>query len=176
MALTNEEKQEIIETVFITILAALNNPKCKIKSQDTDYHTKTIRRLYAYPLLKRNVKKAEQDIEDLFKEEFKTCPAVHHAMEYYGEGCTVDEVRYVKKLLIEKDMYRDLEEIHKIDTALIEIQDDVFSKIIPWIFFENMPIDKITTRMYCNRATVYRHKKRLIDKLTICLYGADVLA
>ena len=114
-------------------------------------------------------------VEDLYKEEFGACPAVHHAMEYYGEKCTLDEIRYVKKLKIEHIYYRDKEEVDFIDSVLEEIKDEYYGGIIKMIYFDKMKIEDIANKMSCDKVTLYRHRNRLLDILSIRFFGKDVL-
>lgn len=178
MALSQKDKQEICDVTAYTIVAIMERYKNLIQNEKAiieNNRQKVTRRLYAYPILKRNVENYKLDIADLQKEEFKTSPAVRHIQAYWNNDLTADDIREIKTLEIEQAMYRDEQEIAKIDRALAEIQDDAFYEIIPALYFYKTHVEALTNKLYCNRATIYRHKKRLLDKLSICLYGAEAL-
>lgn len=177
MSLTKKDKEEISTLISLTLLILFNKhqPINNENISNEHYQKKTAKLLYAYPILKRNVERYKKDIEDLYKEEFKTCPAVHHTQAYYGETWTVDEQRYAKKLIIEKNMYRDIKQIQDIDKILAEIKDDNFYDIIPAIFFENKSIEYLSEKFYCNKVTIYRNKKRLLNTLSIYFFGANAI-
>ena len=130
MALTKADINKISDMIKLTVMAVVSEAiktviqdnSINLKQKPINYREKTIKKLEAYNILKHNMQKCEKDIEDLYKEEFGVCPAVHHAMEYYGEKCTLDEIRYVKKLKIEHIYYRDKEEVDFIDSVLEEIK------------------------------------------------------
>lgn len=106
MALTKADLNKISDMIKMTVMAVVSeaiktiiqNNSINLKQKPINYREKTIKKLEAYNILKHNMEKCEKDIEDLFKEEFGACPAVHHAMEYYGEKCTLDEIRHAKKI------------------------------------------------------------------------------
>ena len=179
MALSQKDKQEICNITAFTIIAVLEKYKNLLHSEKATvefYRRKVARRLKAYPQLKRNIERCKLDIADLYKEEFNSSPVVRHIQDYYGNDLTVDEIRHVKITTIQRDIDRDQKEIDIIDKALAELKDDGFYEIIPALYFDNRHIEDLTSKLYCNKVTIYRHKKRLLDKLSICLYGADVLA
>nr|DAZ17107.1 MAG TPA: Protein of unknown function (DUF1492) [Caudoviricetes sp.] len=181
MALTKADLGKINDLVKINILAAVREAVKEIAKEMSagknavNYRDKTIKKLEAYNILKHNLEKCERDMDDLYKEEFGTCPAVHHAMEYYGEKCTVDEIRYVKKLKIEHDYYRDKEEVDFIDSILNEIKDDYYGEIIKMIYFDKVRIEDIAAKMKCDKVTLYRNRNRLLDILSIRFFGKDAI-
>lgn len=183
MALTKADLNKISDMIKLTVMAVVSeaiktiiqNNSINLKQKPINYREKTIKKLEAYNILKHNMEKCEKDIEDLFKEEFGACPAVHHAMEYYGEKCTLDEIRHAKKLKIEHIYYRDKEEVDFIDCALEEIKDEYYGGIIKMIYFDKMKIEDIANKINCDKATLYRHRNRLLDILSIRFFGKDVL-
>lgn len=178
MALTKADINKISDMIKLTVMAVVSEAiktviqdnSINLKQKPINYREKTIKKLEAYNILKHNMQKCEKDIEDLYKEEFGACPAVHHAMEYYGEKCTLDEIRYVKKLKIEHIYYRDKEEVDFIDSVLEEIKDEYYGGII-----NKMKIEDIANKMSCDKVTLYRHRNRLLDILSIRFFGKDVL-
>ena len=181
MALTKADLGKINDLVKINILAAVREAVKEVTKEMSagknavNYRNKTIKKLEAYNILKHNLEKCERDMEDLYKEEFGACPAVHHAMEYYGEKCTVDEIRHVKKLKIEHDYYRDKEEVDCIDSALDEIKDDYYGGIITKLYFDKVKIETIADEKNCDKATIYRNRNRLLDILSIRFFGKDAI-
>ena len=101
MALTKADINKISDMIKLTVMAVVSEAiktviqdnSINLKQKPINYREKTIKKLEAYNILKHNMQKCEKDIEDLYKEEFRACPAVHHAMEYYGEKCTLEKIK-----------------------------------------------------------------------------------
>ena len=43
------------------------------------------------------------------------------------------------------------------------------------IYFDKMKIEDIANKINCDKATLYRHRNRLLDILSIRFFGKDVL-
>jgi len=60
--------------------------------------------------------------------------------------------------------------------ALGAIRDDPYYQIIELKFFEKLSHEEIAAQIPCGLNTVTRHLGRLLDIMSVTLYGADVLA
>ena len=165
--------ENLNQTVKETVWSVVDELEGK-RGQNT-YKDKTIKHLKAYPFLKENINKYEKDIADIFKEEFGTCSAVHHAIEYYGDKLTVDEIRNVKKLQIEHMYYKDMAEVEKIEWAIKSIDGDEYASIIPMIYFDKMRVEDVADKLGCDKATLYRNRNRLLDILKLKFFGAKAI-
>lgn len=62
-----------------------------------------------------------------------------------------------------------------VDAALKEISNDPYYKIIEKFYFEDRTWEYVTEYCKCDKATMYRNKKQLVDKLKIILFSGDVI-
>ena len=122
--------QDTIRQTFLAIAITFMNESQNKKNEKETYSDQTIKKLKAYPILKNNIKEHKQDLEDIYKEEFGSSPAVHIAQEYYCSDWTLDEIRHVKAVEIEFKIHRDQEVINQIDRAMNEIKSDYYWSII----------------------------------------------
>lgn len=169
--IVHEAVRQSFLAVFFTMIKELSEKG----SEKENYRDKTIKKLKAYPILQNNIKEYEKDLEDIYKEEFGSSPAVHIAQGYYCSDLTIDEIRRAEALKIEVKIERDMRIIKEMDRALAEIKDDYYAPIIKSIYFDKLEADDIAQTLHCDRATVYRNKNRLLNILAIKLYGGDVL-
>ncbi len=168
MSLTKQDKAEIQKYFKDAVTFGKSNTKDKYKQ--------TEKRLYAYPILVKNIDRYYLDIEDIKKEDLKRS----HDIVFFGTGGTsstadLEDLRESKILIIQQKIIRDKNELKEIDAALKLIADDEYYKIIELNYFKNMPHDDIATTLNCDRATVFRNKKRLINIISISFYGANAL-
>ena len=137
----------------------------------------TKKRLYAYPLLKENIERYKADIEDIRKEEFgKSKSIVMYSPSGGGEKPTLEELREAKILIVERKIARDEAEIKEINAALDTIKEDAYYPLIEMMFFQKLGQDEIAERMICDKTTIWRNVGRLLDAMSIALYGADTFA
>lgn len=176
MALSVDDKKSIKEYVNICIKEYIDLLRSEKdisinKTYDVKYYRKKVEKyLYMYPHLKQNIISREIDIINLNKENFETYPAVHK-INTNGLVLTIEDKRKAITRKIQKDIDNDKLLIKRIEKALQTIKDDKYYKIISLFYFDNMKIDDISACLYCDNATVYRNKKRLIDKLIVILFG-----
>jgi hypothetical protein len=140
-------------------------------------YQQTEKRLYAYPVLKRNIERYKKDIEDVKKEDMQKSHDFVIFIKNSGGGDKPDleELRAAKVLMIEQKISRDQKEIEEIEAALKEIKADEYYKVINLCYFEQISKTEIEERMHCVNMTLWRNRKRLINKLSLSLYGADAI-
>lgn len=168
MALTQKDKEEIKELFKSAVSLG--------KKIERNTYKQTEKRLYAYPVLKKNIERYKKDIEDVNQEEFSRSKDI----AFYAAGAgtekpDIEEIRKAKIFVIEQKIARDREEIKEIEAALDEIRNDEYFEIIPLHYFQKVDQETITKRVYCDKVTVWRNRKRLLNIINICLFGADAL-
>lgn len=169
MGLTQKDEEKIQNLFREAVTAGKYYAKDKYKQ--------TEKRLYAYPVLQRNINRYKLDIEDVKQESFGKSQDFVIYCKNSGDSSTpsLEELREAKVLVIERKIARDEKEIVEINAALEEIQADEYYKIITMLYFQGIKGDDIAEALHCDRATIYRNRKRLINTLSISLYGADAL-
>ena len=65
--------------------------------------------------------------------------------------------------------------INVINEAVNMISDDKYIDIIRYFYFENKTIEEIAELTNLDERTIYRHKKRLVKRIAIILYGDEAL-
>ncbi len=177
MALTEKDLQKI-EAVFDRQIKNLTYVGGGGKRKGKDWIKLTKKRLYAYPLLKGNIERCKLDIEDIKREEFGKSKSITMFSVNGGgaEKPTLEELREAKILLVERKIARDEAEIKEIDAALATIKDDYYYPAIEMMFFKKLRQEGIAAHLRCDKTTVWRQVGRLLDVMSITLYGADALA
>ena len=140
-----------------------------------DVIRKVKRRLYAYPQLKANIKEYELDIEDIKRELFGRDKSIVLKRSRGGEPLSIEERRAARILLLEQYKERDEREIKTIERALSKIETEEYSGIIRLYYFDRLTVQAIAGKMNCDVSTMYRQKSRLVNMLSVILYGADAL-
>lgn len=168
MALTQKDKEEIKEL--------FKNAVSLGKKVERNTYKQTEKRLYAYPVLKKNIERYKKDIEDVKQEDFSRSKDI----AFYAAGAgtekpDIEEIRKAKIFVIEQKIARDQKEIKEIERALYEIRNDEYFEIIPFQYFEKLNPEEIENKIHSSNATIWRNRKRLLNTISIHLYGADAL-
>lgn len=131
-------------------------------------------RLYAYPELKRNIQKYNDDIADLRQEGGggRSKDIVFFSSHGGGTRLSADEIMEARIMIVQKKIFRDQTEIDEIDYALQSIAADEYYSAVEMKYFEEKSDDEIGEAMNCDASTVRRNKSRLIRRLAVKLYGA----
>ena len=147
----------------------------KEEKQGNEIVRKVKKRLYAYPQLKENIKEYELDIADIKRELFGRDKSIVLQVSRGGEPLSIEERRAARILLLEQYKERDEREIKTIERALKKIEREEYSGIIRLYYFERLMVQAIAEKMNCDVSTMYRQKARLVNMLSVILYGADAL-
>ena len=143
-----------------------------------DFTKLTKKRLYAYSHLKSNIERYKADIEDtkIEKDFGKSKSIIEFRSRTTGEPPTEDEIRQARIILLERKIARDETELKELDAALNAVKDDEYYNLIDMIFIKNMKQDDVAEIAHCDKTTVWRNVGRMLDTMSIVLYGADALA
>ncbi|WP_110955741.1 DUF1492 domain-containing protein [Anaerosinus massiliensis] len=171
MGLTKKDHEEI-ENLFNKAVSFGRR-----QSTERDTYRRTERSLRAYPILKENIKRYELDIKDIAKEDMRTSKdfVLYLANSGGSEKMDIEDIREAKILAIRQKIVRDQKKIEEINIALNTIKSDEYYQVIEMIYFEGLKEEEIVEQMHCDRTTVYRNRKRLINTISVSLWGADAV-
>ena len=145
------------------------------KKQDTFHRTE--RRLYAYPVLKKNIERYLADIEDIKHEDMGKSADIVLYQTNSGKSPEMDleELRAEKIFTITEKLHRDRAEVEEIEAALEYIRGDKNYEVIPMTYFERKSKEEICRKTGVSSSTLWRICCRLIRDLELVLYGASAL-
>lgn len=140
-------------------------------------YKQTEARLYAYPVLKENIKRYEQDIKDLELEKI-TCRSkdlTRFSACVTGIRLTPEEIQEGKIIGVQIKLERDRKEIEEIEKAIDDISGDSYFQVISMRYFEGLNDNIIASQLPCDERTVRRNRSRIIKNIALKLYGAEAL-
>lgn len=139
-------------------------------------YKQTESKLYAYPTLVKNIKRYELDIADLKREKItEKSKDITSYSECGGIRLSPEEKQAAKIIAVQMKKARDEAEVKEIETALSEVTDDAYYKIIELRYFNNMADEDIAETLNCEKTTVWRNRARLVKKLSVIFFGADAI-
>ena len=136
----------------------------------------TERRLYALPTLRQ---KLEVDKERL--DEIKTYGprSRSKSITRFGKSSvrlTPEEILEAVVTDMEATIAADEYEIERMEKALSIIADDEYVKTVTGRYIEGLTDEEIADDIHCDTSTVWRNRKRLVQRLSVWLYGAKAVS
>jgi hypothetical protein len=154
----------IIKTIIATRLDCIRTPK--------DVYNATEKRLYAYPVIKAKIKNDMELLERYIVGGEKP-PKGSWFTRFQKSSIRLSDEEILDTLV--EDMRAKIaaneHEIETIDKALEFIKDDQYAKVISCLYFEGKTIAQTCDDVPCERATIFRQKARLVQRLATFLYG-----
>ena len=89
-----------------------------------------------------------------------------------GVRLTPDEIQEAVVCDMEATIAADEYEVETMDKALAKIADDFYYKAVSGKYMESLSDDQVAAYLNCDVSTAWRNRKRLVQKLSVWLYGA----
>lgn len=163
------------ENIRDIIMQAVEAGRISAERTAKDAFKATERRLYGLPTLKI---KLEDDLERL--EEFKLYGPRERSKSITrfvknGNRLTSDEIWEAVLMDMEATIAADRYEIETLERALATVRDDPYYRALSGKYLDDVDDRDIAEALECDTSTVWRHRKRLVQRVAVWLYGAEAL-
>lgn len=141
-----------------------------------DAYKATERRLYALPVLRQRIEESRERLEEIKK--YGTREKSNSITRFCaGSGIRLDpeEAKECLILDIQSRIEFDKMEVETMEKALSTISKDPYYKTVAGKYVEGKTDDEIASDIPCDNTTVWRNRKRLVQRLAVWLYGAMAL-
>ena len=88
---------------------------------------------------------------------------------------TKEEIFEAQVIDLEAKIASDKYEIDALQGALRTVNEDEYYPVIPGRYFNNLPDDAVADELHCDTSTVWRNRKRLVQRMAVWLYGAEAV-
>ena len=167
----NDTKALIAEAVA----AGLQAGRLQAASLAKDVYKATERRLYALPVLEKKVLDDKEKLAEI--QEHGPQGRSQSIVRFQRSGYRADPDEMLEAII--RDMLAtiaaDEHEIGVIRSALSKIENDVYYPAISGKYFNSQSDDMLAELISCDSTTIWRHRKRLVQKLSLLLYGSMAL-
>lgn len=164
----NESVEEIIQrAVMAGRVAAEHTAKDTFKA--------TERRLYAVPVLRKKLEDDRERLDELQKYGPRGKSKSIVRFQSGGSRLTPEEIFEVIVRDMEATIAADAYELEIMERALAYIQDDEYYVTVTGRYLENLPDEVVAEKIPCDTSTVWRNRKRLVQRIAVMLYGATAV-
>lgn len=135
----------------------------------------TERRLYAVPDLRAKLEDDEEELEDTRKYGLKE--RSHSITRFFKSGVrlTPEEIMEAVIIDLEAAIAATSHELEALDKALASIQDDPYYLAVDGKYIQRMTDEEIAEQIHCDPVTVWRNRKRLVQRVAVRLYGVEAV-
>lgn len=173
---------DINQAIEVTAKAAASETVLLLKTENLlknkrNAFQKTEVLLYNYKKFKNIINEKDKQIKLIQREGL---PKKSKSITSWGGNTNQEPESDMEKMEnkiaeIEKSIIITRRLIKTVETALAEITNDQYYPIIEKFYFESRPWEKIVEDCKCDKTTMYRNKKRLVDQLKISLFSGEVI-
>ena len=163
--MAKDKKDQGIENI---IYRAVEAGRISAERSARDAFKATERRLYAVPDLRAKLKDDQEELEDTRKYGLKE--RSHSITRFFKSG-----VRLTPEEIMEAAIAATSHELEALDKALASIRDDPYYLAVDGKYIQRMNDEDIAEKIHCDPSTVWRNRKRLVQRVAVRLYGVDAV-
>lgn len=140
-----------------------------------DAYRATERRLYALPDIRAKLEDDREALEDVKKYGVKNKSRSITRFMKSSVRLTPEEALAAVIMDLEAAIAASEHEIDAMERALASIGNDEYRLTVTGKYIERLTDEEIAERIPCDPTTVWRNRKRLVQRLSVRLYGVDAV-
>lgn len=137
-----------------------------------DAYRATERRLYALPDIRAKLEDDREALEEVKKYGVKNRSRSITRFMKSGVRLTPEEALAAVVMNMEAEIAADEHEIDTMERVLAAIADDSYYETVTGRYMDCLSDQEIAEKLQCDASTVWRNRKRLVQRLSVRLYGA----
>lgn len=157
------------------VKTAVQAGKVAASSTAKDAYHDTERRLYALPDLARKVEQDKESLDEMIRFGPRERSKSIVRFQRTGYRATPEEMYEAILRDLEATIAADEHEIDTMRRALANIEDDPYYLTVKGKYMDAMTDEGIANSISCDQTTVWRNRKRLVQRLAVLLYGAAAI-
>jgi hypothetical protein len=132
----------------------------------------TKRRISALPILRERIEENAAQLEEIRANGAKT--RSNDIKRFSASGSRIDPEEALELIILdmESSIAADAVEVKKIERILEKARCDPYYRVLEARYIEKKTDDAIASEIPCDVSTVRRNRNRLIEELSLWLYGA----
>ena len=140
-----------------------------------DAYRATERRLYALPDIRAKLADDRETLAEV--KEHGVRNRSHSVTRFLKSGVrlTPEEALAAVVMDLEAAVAADEHELDVMERALASIADDEYYATVTGKYIDRLTDARIAEEMQCDASTVWRNRKRLVQRLSVRLYGAEAV-
>lgn len=160
------------ERDFELVKMALEAGKMSAEREVKDTYRATERRLYALLILKEKIKEDKARLEELIMLGPGECSKGITRFQRSGVRLEPEDIKDAAIMDLKATIAADEYEVETIEAALKQIENEPYYFTVEGKYLMRLTDDEIADKIHCDKSTVYRNRKNLIQTISVRLYGS----
>lgn len=166
-----QNKHEIEEIIQMAVQAGRISAEKSVK----DAYKATERRLYALPVLRKKLEDDKAQLEEILKFGPRNRSISVTRFQKSGVRLSPEEILEAVVADMRVTIAADSYEIETMEKALASIAGDEYYLTVTGRYIDDLPDDRVAEMIPCDTSTVWRNRKRLVQRISVRLYGASAV-
>lgn len=170
--MAKSKKENSMENI---IYKAVEAGRISAERTARDAFKATERRLYAIPDLRAKLKDDEEELEDTRLYGLKE--RSHSITRFFKSGVrlTPEEILEAVVIDLEASIAATRHELKAMEKAMKSIEADPYYLTVAGRYIERLTDCEIAEKIPCDTVTVWRNRKRLVQRVAVRLYGVEAV-
>lgn len=163
------------ENVESIIKQAVEAGRISAERTAHDAFKATEKRLYALPVLRLKIEDDKERLQEIrqYGPRGKSKDIVR--FQKHGVRLSPEEILEAIVIDLEATIAADEYEVETLEKALRIIERDSYYRTVTGRYVEDLSDEQVAAEIPCDTSTVWRNRKRLVQRVAIWLYGADAV-
>ena len=140
-----------------------------------DAYKATERRLYGLPILRQKMEDDQERLEDMKRNGLAQRSKSIVRFSKSGVRLSPEEILEAVVADLEANIAADEYEIQIMERALKTIAKDNYYLTVTGKYFDHLTDEQVAELIPCDTSTVWRNRKRLVQRLSVWLYGVAAI-
>jgi len=163
------------DEIKATIREAVEAGRIAGRQQAKDLQEATKRRLAALPILRDKIAEETAQLEETRLYGAKTKSKSVTRFSASGSRLTPEEIQEALILDAEATIAADTLEVEKMERLLDKVKEDLYYRVLEGRYIDGLTDENLADELHCEVRTIQRNRQRLIEDLTVWLYGSFAL-
>lgn len=161
------------ETTEDIIRRAVEAGRISAERTARDAFKATEKRLYALPVLRLKIRDDKERLEEIKQYGPRGRSKSITRFQKSGVRLSPEEILDAIVLDMEATIAADEYEVETLERALNVISEDAYYKTVTGRYMEDLSDEAVAEAIPCDTSTVWRNRKRLVQRVAVRLYGAE---
>ena len=163
------------ENVEDIIKQAVEAGRISAERTARDAFKATEKRLYALPVLRLKIEDDKERLEEVRKYGPRSRSKSITRFQKSGVRLSPEEILEAVIIDLEATIAADEYEVETLERALKNVERDTYYKTVTGRYIEDLSDEQVAAEIPCDTSTVWRNRKRLVQRVAVWLYGADAV-
>lgn len=156
----------------LIIFKAVEAGKMSAEREVRDTYRATERRLYALPILKAKIKEDKGRLEEIMILGPGESSKGITRFQKSGVRLEPEDIKDAAIIDLKATIAADEYEVETIEAALKYIEKEPYYFTVEGKYLYRLTDDEIAEKIHCDKSTVYRNRKNLVQTISVRLYGS----